>query len=557
MRSLAGSFRRTVLPLTALAVVLGWSLPASAATRLFVVANEHGSIWEVDPVSGNKIAETPLVPPAMTTRPGLAFDGTYLYYTDETLALIQAYVPGGAGVDHTLPKPAGLEPGSGLGASKTSVFLVSLDGVVTEIDSTSGAVLNSYAVAGGAHGLTFAGSRSSLFVVVNESTSIQELSPAGAPLNTIVAGDIFRGLAFSSSNGTLYGVRGGLLTAVDPATGATLPGYPVQIGDLATGVRLNKTGAAAADEPLLEFCGDGAVKAPETCDPPGSTANNGATCRQDCTYCGDGVPDTSEQCDDGNTDDGDACRNDCTLPRCGDGTQDQGEACDDGCLLGVPGVCEPGVDDGDGCSATCTIEGRCGDGIVQPELGEQCEPPNTATCDANCHPLEICLDLVDNDGDGAIDCLDPDCDCLPIGRDPGAIRFGRGEADDLLAVHGSLAPLTPITPNLEEIKVLLTNADGKIYSLAIPAGDVKQVSRNLFRFRNRLAQRQRDGLARFDVRYFPKRNTFTFVLKTYGDLSKATIAQMGFQVSIGDDGFLNQSSWQETPKGWLLTLPGE
>ncbi|MCC6765484.1 MAG: hypothetical protein IT293_12565 [Deltaproteobacteria bacterium] len=557
MTSPTAWFRRTALALCSLVPLLGWSLPASAATRLFVAANEHMAIWEIDPVTGNKIAETLLVPPIAATRPGLAFDGTYLYYTDETLAVIQAYVPGGVGVDHTLPKPAApLESGSGLGATATSIFAVSLDSAVTEIDSTTGAELNSYAIAGAANALTFAGARGSLFVVVLDSTTIQEITPAGTVLNTIVAGDIFRGLAFSSSNNVLYGVRGGFLTAVNPDTGATLPGYPVQIGDLATGVKLNKSGAAAADEPLLEFCGDGTVKAPETCDPPGSATNNGATCRQNCTYCGDGVQETNEQCDDGNTDDGDACRNDCTLPRCGDGTQDQGEACDDGCLLGVPGVCEPGIDDGDGCSAACTIEPFCGDGIVQPERGEQCEPPNTATCDANCHPFEICLDLVDNDGDGAIDCLDPDCDCLPIGRDPGAIRFGR-DTGDLLAVHGSLAPLTPITPNLEEIKILLTNADGKIYSLVIPAGDVKQVSRNLFRFRNRLAQRQRDGLARFDVRYFPKRNNFTFVLKTYGDLSKTTLAQMGFQVSIGDDGFLNQSTWQTMPKGWLLTLPGE
>ncbi|MFH1977696.1 MAG: hypothetical protein ABIJ92_00010 [Candidatus Aenigmatarchaeota archaeon] len=43
-------------------------------------------------------------------------------------------------------------------------------------------------------------------------------------------------------------------------------------------------------------------------------------------------------------------------PFCGDGTQDPGEECDDGCLVGTPNVCEVGIDDGDGCSYTCTIE---------------------------------------------------------------------------------------------------------------------------------------------------------------------------------------------------------
>lgn len=550
MTSPTGWFRRTLLVALLLAVALGWSMPApaNAATRLFVAAQEQYEIWEIDPVTGEKIAATALAQQVLVTRPGLAYDGTYLYYTDENLAVIQAYVPGGA-LDHTLPKPGGsIEPGSGLGASKTSVFLVSLDGTITEINSTTGAVLNTYVIPGAQHGLTFAGSRSSLFVNVNDSNSVVELTPAGAVLNTLATDSIFRGLAFSSSSGLLYGVRGGFLWAVNATTGATLAGYPVSIHDTANNITLLKTGAAAADEPLLEVCGDGTVNESkgETCDPPGSQLQNGATCRQDCTYCGDGVTQTSEQCDDGNsTNVGDSCRNDCTLPSCGDGVLDPGEECD----FAIP--------DTEHCSETCQTEGFCGDGEVQPELGEQCEPPNTATCDANCHPFEICLDLIDNDGDGAIDCLDPDCDCLPIGRDPGAIRFGRSGQGDLLAVHGSLAPTTPITPSTEEIKIILTNANGSVYTLTIPAGDVKQLSRNLFRFRNKLAQRNRSGLARFDVRFFPKRNNYTFVLKTYGDLSKATLADMGFQISIGDDGFLNKSTWQSTPKGWILSLPGE
>ncbi|MCD6355842.1 MAG: hypothetical protein J7L66_01045, partial [Anaerolineaceae bacterium] len=47
-------------------------------------------------------------------------------------------------------------------------------------------------------------------------------------------------------------------------------------------------------------------------------------------------------------------------PECGDGNLDPGEQCDDGNNL-----------DGDGCSATCTIEPGCGNGIL--ESGETCE----------------------------------------------------------------------------------------------------------------------------------------------------------------------------------------
>lgn len=50
-------------------------------------------------------------------------------------------------------------------------------------------------------------------------------------------------------------------------------------------------------------------------------------------------------------------------PQCGNGIWETGEECDDGNLR-----------DGDGCSVFCELEqGRCGDGIVQSILDEQCE----------------------------------------------------------------------------------------------------------------------------------------------------------------------------------------
>src|SRR5205085_631968 len=126
---------------------------------------------------------------------------------------------------------------------------------------------------------------------------------------------------------------------------------------------------------------------------------------------------------------------------CGDGELNTtGETCD------PPGAQQT---NGQACRQDCTY---CGDETVDP--GEH--------CDANCHPLEICLDLIDNDGDGQVDCLDPDCDCLPIGRDPGAIRFGHPGAGDLFAVHGSLKPGSALDPTTDAISFLLTNANGEV-----------------------------------------------------------------------------------------------
>ena len=239
-------------------------------------------------------------------------------------------------------------------------------------------------------------------------------------------------------------------------------------------------------------------------------------------------------------------------PICGDGHIDPPtETCD------PPGAIVPGSTSI--CRDTCTY---CGDGIMQGGGGEQCEPPNTPACDANCHAPEICTDLVDNDGDGLIDCLDDDCDCLPIGRDPGTIRFGPAGTNDLLAVHGSIDPPSQINPTTEVISFLLTNTSGEIFHLKIPAGKVKQIGRFRFRFYDRSAQQERLGLAQFDLRYFPKHDNYTFMLKVYGDLSRAKKADMAFQdmaiqVVIGNDPFLNQATWAKTLKGWLLRLPGE
>ncbi|MCZ7685760.1 MAG: DUF4215 domain-containing protein [Sandaracinaceae bacterium] len=73
--------------------------------------------------------------------------------------------------------------------------------------------------------------------------------------------------------------------------------------------------------------------------------------------CGDGFLDrTSEACDDGNTTDGDGCSADCSSDEtCGNGIRDEvtGELCDDG-----------NTADGDTCRSDCLSDYRCGNGIV-------------------------------------------------------------------------------------------------------------------------------------------------------------------------------------------------
>lgn len=118
------------------------------------------------------------------------------------------------------------------------------------------------------------------------------------------------------------------------------------------------------------------------------TLDGFVTERSTCDWeCGDGVVTRFEFCDDGegnNTGDVDygRCLPDCSAlgPHCGDGNIDVGfEECDDGDNLGAY----------NGCNPDCTVGPSCGDGVRQPDFGEECDAgeqngaPGSA-CNADC-----------------------------------------------------------------------------------------------------------------------------------------------------------------------------
>ncbi len=144
-----------------------------------------------------------------------------------------------------------------------------------------------------------------------------------------------------------------------------------------------------------------------------------------CGDCGNGAVDGAEGCDDGNHEDGDGCdarcaREDCdegeagcgpavvVVGPCGDSVLQPGEECEDGnraagdgcdagcraefseCTGETPGVqCIDGnINSGDGCSATCRSE-FCGDGIVQPTIGERCDDAAPGAAAVGCFGCRI------------------------------------------------------------------------------------------------------------------------------------------------------------------------
>ena len=173
--------------------------------------------------------------------------------------------------------------------------------------------------------------------------------------------------------------------------------------------------------------------------------------------------------------------------------------------------------------------------------------------------LQPCDGFTDDDGDGLIGCLDPDCACAGIGKDPGQIRFRPGDpGHDYLSVHGSIALCDGAALTTEPFGLLLTNAHGVIYEAELAAGLLTQTGAHRWRYRSREARREHWGIERIDVRSHPRRGIHTFRFRAYGDLAPlATEALMAVQLKVGAEMFMNHSAWQRRARGWKLVLPAE
>jgi len=160
------------------------------------------------------------------------------------------------------------------------------------------------------------------------------------------------------------------------------------------------------------------------------TGNATASCGNgaiDTYKLGDGSTQVKEQCDMGaqNGKPGSGCSKSCLREgsdsvspptTCGNNDLSDNEQCDDGANDGTYGTCNP----------DCTLAPRCGDSIVQPEYGEDCEPKGSddPTCTAACRFPGGC-------GDGKIE--------SPEECDDGA-QFNTGD-------YGACAPSCIFAPH--------------------------------------------------------------------------------------------------------------
>lgn len=186
---------------------------------------------------------------------------------------------------------------------------------------------------------------------------------------------------------------------------------------------------------FTNYCGDGRVTPPETCDDLNNTDGDGctSTCGVELGYacptpgmaciwavaCGDGLVGPGEFCDDNNAEDGDGCSATCQLEPgytceiagarctdiCGDLVVAGRETCDDGNMAA-----------GDGCSPGCQIEPVFLDTTTNSMVGWTCAeaggPCTASICGDSMLQGEPCDDGNNSDlGDGCSPgCrLEPDC----------------------------------------------------------------------------------------------------------------------------------------------------
>jgi hypothetical protein len=184
---------------------------------------------------------------------------------------------------------------------------------------------------------------------------------------------------------------------------------------------------------------------------------------------------------------------------------------------------------------------------------------STTTSTAPCIPTpENCSNMMDDDCDNLIDCLDPDCPqpCPPAKKDPTDIRFGSG-LDRLRSK--AILEMVPVDLCTVGVGVLVTNPHGEVFREAVHGSQLNPCATGrIFRYRN-LAARENGGLYSLKLKKRNGDTAYSFSSISYGDLSATkgtpeedeTLKKMRVQFYVGDKVFITiEGDWKRTPTGW-------
>jgi len=210
---------------------------------------------------------------------------------------------------------------------------------------------------------------------------------------------------------------------------------------------------------------------------------------------------------------------------------------------------------------------------AQAQVGDDCAEPVG----------EVCANLVDDDGDGLTDCLDPDRTpadtnyvCAPEGRlvpacqplldDPARMIFKTRPKLDMVKVVARGVPLTEVDPVADTISLWVANVNGTVYQEVITPGKFipnakftawkyvlkRNGSPMIYNFRINKHLNKLTGNTEFILKVTAEgnldiANPLIRTWQTLEDLQTMTI-----QISVGDDVFYNTNIWERKNNGWYL-----
>jgi len=168
---------------------------------------------------------------------------------------------------------------------------------------------------------------------------------------------------------------------------------------------------------------------------------------------------------------------------------------------------------------------------------------------------EICNDMIDNNGDGLIDCQDAACratvGCSDFNNDPGRITLRQRPYLDVLRVHGHFTSATPLDPIANGVGILLANANGDVFRANLQPGDMIARGKGIWSFRSSAASAG-GGVASLQI--VKQRKLYLVYLVAYGDLTAATVPSMYFEIVAGGEVGWRDANWTRTSNGWLTGL---